>query len=166
MAAYFSAYLPACFVVPRIFLIRARIFWITYPAHIDGTTSVMGIYITSDQAATGTVQVAGSSIPFSITANSVKTIFIGAGGDAPNTAVYLSQTDGIVANAGIHVQANRPVVVYAHIIKQARSGASLLQPSTVWGKEYIVPGYSSAGQSGANSGIGIITIVAKYRNST
>jgi gliding motility-associated-like protein len=144
---------------------KGKDFWITYPAHVDAATSLMGVYITSDQAATGAVQVGGGNIPFTITANTVKTIFIGSGGDAPNTAVYLSQSDGIATNAGIHVTSNRPVVVYAHIIKQARSGASLLLPSTVWGKEYIVPSHGSAGQSGANSGVGIITVVAKDTNT-
>lgn len=140
-------------------------FWITYPAHVDGNTSVMGIYITSDQNASGTITVGGASFPFSVTANGVKRFFIGPGGDAANTSVYLTQADGVVANAGVHVVADKPVVVYAHIIKQARSGASLVLPAAVWGKEYIVPSYSSAGQSGANSGTGIITIVAKDANT-
>lgn len=144
---------------------KGRDFWITYPAHVDGTSSVMGVYITADEAASGSVQVGGTTIPFSIAANSVKTVFIGPNGNVTNTGVYLSQTDGITTNAGIHVTSNRPVVVYGHIIKQFRSGASLLLPSTVWGKEYIVPSYQSSGQSGPNSGVGTITIVARDTNT-
>ena len=144
---------------------KGKDFWITYPAHVDASTSVMGIYITSDQAATGNVQVGGNSIPFSIAANTVRTVFIGPNGEASNAGIYLSQIDGIATNAVFHVTANRPVVVYGHIIKQARSGASLLLPSTVWGREYLVPSFRSSGESGPNSGVGIITIVAKDTNT-
>ncbi|HSC52466.1 MAG TPA: PKD domain-containing protein [Phnomibacter sp.] len=144
---------------------KGRDFWITFPAHVDGTQAVMGIYITSDKAATGQVQVGNQTIPFSITANGVRRIFLGANGDAPNTSVYLSQIEGIMTAAAIHVTSNQPVVVYAHIIRAARSGASLILPTNVWGREYLIPSYSSAGGSGANSGYGIITVVAKDANT-
>ena len=67
-------------------------FWITYPAHIDGLTSVMGIYITSDKNATGTITVNGVAVPFTVTANTVTEKFIGstAAADASNSYVYLS----------------------------------------------------------------------------
>ncbi len=144
---------------------KGKDFWITFPAHVDGTTAVMGIYITSDAAASGQVQVGAISIPFSITPNTVKRIFLGPGGDAPNSSVYLNQSDGVATGAGIHVTSDAAVVVYAHIIKQARSGASLVLPTPVWGKEYLVPSHGSAGQSGANSGIPMITVVAKEANT-
>lgn len=144
---------------------KGRDFWITYPAHVDSNTSVMGIYITSDVAASGNVYAGGANIPFSIQANAVKTIFIGPNGNTGNAGVYLNKTDGITSNAAVHVTSGKPVVVYAHIIKAARSGASLILPSTVWGKEYIVPSYRSAGQSGPNSGLAAITVVAKDTNT-
>jgi gliding motility-associated-like protein len=149
-------------------------FWITYPAHIDGSTSAMGIYITSDKDASGTITVGNQTINFSVTANNVVRKFLGptTTGDAPNTSVYLTQTDGITIGAAIHVVSNNnPVVVYAHIIRRARSGATLVLPSNVWGNEYIVPSYPSVStgavtSNGAAGGIGVITVVAAEANTT
>lgn len=144
---------------------KGKDFWVTFPAHVDANLAVLGIYITSDKAATGKVDFSGYSLPFSIAANGVKTFFLGPNGDAPNSTVYLSLQEGIQTNAAVHVTSDQPVVVYAHIIRSARSGASLILPTTVWGKEYIVPSYRSSGSSGANSGYGIINVVAKEPNT-
>ena len=67
-------------------------FWITYPAHINTTSSAMGIYITSDVAASGTIYVGNNkTIPFTVSPNNVTRKFLGpnAAGDAPNGSVYL-----------------------------------------------------------------------------
>ncbi len=141
-------------------------FWITYPVHIDGATSIMGIYITSDVNATGTITVNGTSVPFTITANTITEKFIGSSlaADASNSYVYLTQTDGIKTGAAIHVVSNNPVVVYAHIIHSARSGATLVLPSNVWGRAYVVPSYKSFG-TGTGQGYGTITVVAADTNT-
>ena len=156
--------LPVFAVFAQDFSNKGKDFWITYPAHIDATASAMGIYITSDVAATGTVTVGAVSIPFSITANTVKRVFIGpnGGGDAPNTNVYLSQQDGIGLGKAIHVTSDKPVVVYAHIVRSARSGATLVLPTAVWGREYIAPSYGNAGASASN---GTITVCASESNT-
>ena len=142
-------------------------FWVTYPAHIDGTTSVMGIYITATTNASGSITVNGKIIPFTVTANTVTEKFIGStvAADASNSYVYLAN-NGITTGAAIHVVSNdNPVVVYAHIIHSARSGATLLLPSNVWGKQYIVPSYSSTGNS-KGEGYGTISIVAANANTS
>ena len=145
-------------------------FWITYPAHIDDVNSTMGIYITSDVTATGTIYVAGTALAFSVSPNTVVTKFLGSNPSAaaPNTGVYLSQQDGIAFGKAIHVVSDNPIVVYAHIIKTHRSGASLILPSAVWGSKYIVPSYQNEGNSGSGSneyGYGTITVVAKDTNT-
>ena len=146
---------------------KGKDFWIAYPAHVDGTLSKMGLYITSDVAASGTVLVGGTTLSFSITPNTVRRFFIGSGGtdDASNVAAYLGQSDGIATGAGVRVLSNAPVVVYAHIIRSARSGASLILPSHVWGREYLVPSFGSSGASGTNSGFGEIAVMAKEPNT-
>ncbi|HSK11685.1 MAG TPA: PKD domain-containing protein, partial [Phnomibacter sp.] len=148
---------------------KGKEFFITFPAHVDGILAVMGIYITSDQAASGQVQVGttGPVINFNITANTVRRIFLGntAANDAPNGGVYQDQLDGIKPGSAIKVTSDQPVVVYAHIIRQARSGSSLVLPSPTWGREYLVPSYGSSGASGAASGRGIINVVAKEPNT-
>lgn len=144
---------------------KGKDFWIAYPAHVDGTLSAMGIYITSDVNATGTITVGGIVLPFTLTANSVVRKFIGpnGGGDAPNTGVYLSTADGIAPGAAIHVVSDKAVAVYAHIIRSARSGATLVLPTNVWGKNYVAPGYANAG---TQTGYGELAVMAKLPNTT
>lgn len=151
--------------VSQDFTNKGKDFWITFPAHVDANLAVMGIYITSDKAASGEVIVGNTVLTFSITPNTVKRFFLGPNGDAPNTSVYMSTNDGIQTGAAIHVKSTQPVVVYAHIVRSARSASSLILPSTTWGKEYVVPSYSSSGASGANSGLGALTVVAKEANT-
>ena len=148
---------------------KGKDFWITYPAHINTTSSAMGIYITSDVAATGMIYVGSkNSIPFTVTPNNVTRKFLGPNGkgDAPNSNVYLFQIDGIASNSAIHVVSDNPVVVYAHIIYSHRSGASLILPSNVWGKQYIVPSYNNIGNSSSGDyGYGTVSVVAKDSNT-
>ena len=143
---------------------KGQDFWVSYPAHVDATNSAMGIYITSDVNATGQLNVAGTIVPFTVAANTVTYKFIGPGasGSASNIAPYLDQQDGIKIGAGIHVTADRDVAVYAHIIKSARSGATLVLPVKVWGKEYMLPSYRHNG----TTGYGELVIMAALPNTT
>lgn len=152
-------------VTAQDFSNRGKDFWIAYAGHINGTSSVMGLYLTSDVNTSGNVQVGSVNIPFTIVANQVKRIFIGpnAGGDAPNTAVYNAQADGVKAGAGIHVTSQKNIVVYSHIIFAARSGATLILPTTVLGKEYVIPSYRNLGNDVSYSQI---TVVAVQPNTT
>jgi gliding motility-associated-like protein len=148
---------------------RGKDFWLAYPAHIDGTGSVMGIYITSDVNASGTITVGATVISFTVTANTVTRKFLGpnAAGDAPNTGVHLTTQDGIETAKGIRIQSDNPVVVYSHIIRSARSGATLVLPVAVLGREYTVPSYrnTGGGGQGANAGIGEMVVVATEANT-
>ena len=150
---------------------KGKDFWISYPSHIDGLQSVMGIYITSDVNATGTIQVGPTAtVPFTVIANQVTRKFLGNSGvvDAANSYVLLTQQDGVKTNAAIHIISDKPVVVYTHIIRSARSGACLALPTPVLGLDYIVPSYSSTG--GVNggtelAGVGELTVVATQPNT-
>ena len=145
---------------------KGKDFWIPYPEHIDGTGSAMGIYITSDVTSNVTITVGTTILPtFTVFANSVVRKFIGpnATGDAPNTSVHMTNIqDGIGTNKGIHVVSDKPVVVFAHIIKSARSGATLVLPTTVWGREYVVPGF---GNAGSTASYGEICVMASLPNT-
>src|ERR1044072_8491690 len=102
---------------------KGKDFWIVYTGHIDGTTSRMAIYITSDKNASGTLSVAGSTISFSVTANQVTTLRLTNTSTPSNALAYNSQTTGTGTNKGIHIVTDNPVVVYAHILNAARSGS-------------------------------------------
>ncbi|MFY7840943.1 MAG: IgGFc-binding protein, partial [Lacibacter sp.] len=171
MRKFFSLFLTVLFVTQLLqaqdFSNRGKDFWIAYPSHIDGTASVMGLYITSDQNAVGTIEAGGTTISFTVTANTVTRKFLGpnAAGDAPNTGVHLSSQDGIEVGKGIRVKSDKPVVVYAHIIRSARSGATLVLPVSVLSKEYIIPSYRNVGSQGTNGGYGELAVVATDTNT-
>jgi gliding motility-associated-like protein len=163
--------LVSCFVLvnAQSFSNKGKDFWLAYPAHIDATASYLGLYITSDVNATGNVKVGTTNVPFTVTANQVTRIYLGTAGtfDANSNPVYLDQQDGIKSGAGIHVTADRNVVVYSHIIRSARSGATLALPVPVLGKDYIAPSYGNQGnQGGASSGFGEIAVIATEDNTT
>jgi hypothetical protein len=139
-------------------------FYIPFPAHISGTLANMGVYITANRAATGSVQIGNTNIPFAVEAGGVSRLFIGPGvtAVAPNTQVYLEQRDGIKTNAAIRVVSNNPVTVYAHIFKNFESGASLCLPTNTWGLNYVTPGIEGKGGLGRP----FINVMAKEANTT
>lgn len=158
------------FLYGQDFSNKGKDFWIAYPSHIDGLSSVMGIYITSDVNTNGTIQVGPSStITFSVTANQVTRKFIGNSptSDASNSYVLITQQDGVKTNAAIHIISEKNVVVYTHIIRSARSGACLALPTPVLGLEYIAPSNSSVGGNPGSDaqGVGEITVVATQPNT-
>ena len=161
---------------------KGKLFWLTFPAHVDGTDAVMGIYITASINTTGTITLAnGSTVNFDVQANKVTRVFLnktGTGtptGSGPqyfalNTAVYQNQSNGVTTLKAIKIAANEPVVVYAHIIKSARSGATLVIPVQGLGNEYIAPSYAStatnpATANGTIGGVAQINVVATEPNT-
>ncbi len=144
-------------------------FWIPYPEHIDATLSVMGLYITSDVNTSGTITINGSNIPFTVTANAITPRFINSSGTGTNvigTNNYIhlgGLNDGIKTNAAIHVTALKPVVVFSHIIRSARSGAMLVIPTNVWGREYVVPSFNSTGTT--SNSYGEVCVIAAKPNT-
>lgn len=145
---------------------KGKDFWVIYTGHIDGTTSRMALYITSDQNATGTVSVAGNSIAFAVTANQVTTVRLTSTSTPPNSVAYNGQTTGIGSNKGIHIVSDHPVVVYSHILNSARSGSTLVLPTNVLGREYYVSSYKSMGAGGGNIRRSEFAIVASQDNTT
>ena len=128
---------------------KGKDFWVIYTGHIDGTTSRMALYITSDQNATGTLSVGGSTLNFTVTANQVTTLRLTNATTPNNSLAYNGQTTGIGTNRGIHIVTDKDVVVYSHILNAARSGSTLVLPTKVLGREYYVSSY--AANSGGNS---------------
>lgn len=81
----------------------------------------MELYITSDVSTQGKVEIAGIgfSQTFTVTANQITTIEIPRAAALPDEGTY---------NAGIHVTADKPIVVYSFIYVSAISGATLCLP--------------------------------------
>ena len=123
---------------------KGKDFWVAYTGHIDGTASRMALYITADQDATVTVEVNGvSTAPVLALANKVTTIQLTTSTTPSNTLAYNSQTEGVGIKKGIHIISDRAVAVYAHILNAARSGSTLVIPTTVLGREYYAASYQT-----------------------
>ncbi|EDM36541.1 bacterial Ig-like domain protein [Pedobacter sp. BAL39] len=121
-------------------------FWVAYTGHVDGKESRLYLYLTSDVNTTASVTVGNSPIPgspFTINANTVTPVLID-----PNTIdAYLGSSDVVERGKAIHVTAARPVVVYSHIFRAARSASSLILPAKVLGREYYVSAYTQNSNS-------------------
>ncbi len=118
---------------------KGKEFWVAYTGHIDGLRSNMYLYITSDVNTIVEVKIGGQPIvgsPFSITANNVESVPIDP------TAAYIGTSDFTERGKAIEVTAAHPVVVYSHIFRAARSGATLVLPTKVLGREYYVTAYT------------------------
>ena len=125
-------------------------FWVVYSGHIDALTSRMALYITSSVNTSGTVSVNGKSTDFIVTANQVTVVQLSTTSPLSNADAYLtnnnvSQLEVIGINKGIHIKSQNPVVVYSHILNSARSGSTLVLPTKVLGREYVVATYKSTG---------------------
>lgn len=127
---------------------KGKEFWIGYGNHIRMMNSVpwpatecvrqgnnqvcpekMELYITSDVSTQGKVEIPGIgfSQTYTVTANQITTIEIPRSAALPDEGTY---------NAGIHVTADKPVVVYSFIYVSAISGATLCLPVNTLGREY------------------------------
>jgi hypothetical protein len=95
---------------------KGKDFWIGYGNHVrmfnGNPAERMQLYITSDVATSGQVTIAsvGFSQNFSVTPNQITTI------DIPRSAALMD--DGLY-NHGIHVTADKPVVVYSFVYVNA-----------------------------------------------
>lgn len=118
---------------------KGKDFWIGYGNHVRMFTGTpaekMQLYITSDVATTGQVVIAsiGFSQSFTVTPNQITTI------DIPRSAALVN--DGLY-NHGIHVTADKPVVVYSFIYVSAISGATVCLPTSTLGRDYYSVNYT------------------------
>ncbi len=120
-------------------------FWIGYGHHVrmvnPSVPEQMQLYITSDVATSGKVSISGVGFEqtFQVTPRQITTINI------PRTAALTG--DGLY-NLGIHVTAEKPVVVYSFIFVSAISGATLCLPSNTLGRDYYSVNFTQASNEG------------------
>lgn len=119
-------------------------FWVAYTGHVDGVNSRLYLYVTSDVSTRVSVSIGGVAIPgspFSVNANAIRPILI----NPQLLNVYIGSSDVIEQNKSIQITAEKPVVVYSHIFRAARSAATLVLPTKVLGREYYVSAYVQNG---------------------
>ena len=122
---------------------KGKDFWIGYGNHVRMFTPVSGntppeqmqLYITSDINTSGKVEIPGINFSqsYNVAANQITTINIPRAAGLFNEGLY---------NLGIHVTADKPVVVYSFIYINAVSGATVCLPVTTLGKEYYSLNYT------------------------
>ncbi|MDN3582609.1 PKD domain-containing protein [Mucilaginibacter flavus] len=123
-------------------------FWTVYMDHIDPpkandpkvSTSQMDLYITADVNTTATVSLADGSFSqsYDVVAHQILSVAIPA-------SAFIDQQG--ISNKGIHITSLKPIAVYAHIFAQSVSGATLLLPVNVLGKDYISINYTQLSNS-------------------
>jgi FOG: PKD repeat len=133
---------------------KGKDFWISYGYHVrmvnSGAGEQMQLYITSDVNTNGNVEIAsvGFSQSFSVTANRITTINI------PRSAALTGQG---LFDHGIHVTADKPVVVYSFIYVNAISGATVCLPTNTLGREYFSVNYTQvSNENNSNSFFNVI----------
>lgn len=137
---------------------KGKEFWLCFPAHVPtdvSTQAKMSIFISGDQASSGTITVNGYTVSFAIAANQVS-----EGIDIPYSVAYISrQESGAPVSKGIHVQVDEgrpPVVVFAHIYADARSEAMLVLPVNVLGQRYYSMNYYQSTKTDAYSQFAVV----------
>ncbi len=132
-------------------------FWTAYMLHINGIGGIngskMALYITGDVNTTGKVELAdgSSSQSFTVTANQITVV------DVPASA-YLANIGQ--AFKGIHITSEKPIVVYAHIYANMRSGATLVLPVAALAKDYYSINYTQ------DSNFSTFCVIATEDNTT
>ncbi|MBD1391782.1 PKD domain-containing protein [Mucilaginibacter glaciei] len=131
---------------------QGKEFWTTYMSHTeDNGPSQMSLYITSDLNTSGTVEVADGSfsVPFTVVARQVTIV------DIPHTA-FLKLGGQYLK--GIHITALKNIAIYAHIYANAVSGATLLLPVNVLGKNYTSINYTQKSNAVSYSSLAVIAV--------
>jgi gliding motility-associated-like protein len=142
---------------------RGKEFWLGYGNHQEmflQNRQGMDVYITGDEATTAIVEIPGTGFSRSvnITPNQVVAVTI------PQNAIL--DMEGR-SNLGIHVVAERPVVVYAHIYFASVSGATLVLPVSTLGREYYSINFTQVAQPSVNSNsYSYFFVVATEDNTT
>ncbi len=124
-------------------------FWVAYAGHIDGLLSRMTLFLSSDVATTYQVK-SGNTIIASgnIAANIVTPVFID-----PNqfNNVYIGSSDVLEINKGINVTSAKAISLYCVISNNARTGSSLILPTSALEQEYYVFSQQNGGNSNAST---------------
>lgn len=121
-------------------------FWVGYGNHVrdwqigvGASAQKMSLYITSDVNTNVTVEVQGLIQTKAVTANSITIIDIPDGARLTREGKFAS---------GIHVTAEKPVVVYSHIFASNVSGATLVLPTSTLGKNYYSINFTQISNEG------------------
>jgi len=118
---------------------RGKEFWVGYGHNqlftSQGNSQEMTLYLSTQQAATVTVSINGTSYSqtINIPANTVNTS-ISLPKSGTNDCRLLNEG---ISDRGVHIVSDVPIVAYAHCTGSASSGATLLLPVETYGNTYF-----------------------------
>ncbi|WP_374951089.1 PKD domain-containing protein [Mucilaginibacter sp.] len=137
---------------------QGKEFWTAYMSHVeDNGASQMSLYITSDVSTNGNVEISDGSFsqPFTVEAKKVTIVNI------PHSA-FIKSAGAFMR--GIHITAQKNIAVYAHIYAQNVSGATLLLPVAVLGKNYTSINYTQF--SNSRNSFSTLAVIGVEDNTT
>ncbi|MFD0766763.1 gliding motility-associated C-terminal domain-containing protein [Mucilaginibacter lutimaris] len=130
---------------------QGKEFWTAYMSHQeDAGPSKMALYITSDEATTVKVEIADNSFPAieqDVNPHQITII------EVPKVAFLKSAGQYL---QGIHITSPKNIAVFAHIYANAVSGATLLLPVSVLGKNYFSINYTQKSNAPSSSAFMIV----------
>ncbi|WP_049805137.1 immunoglobulin-like domain-containing protein [Stigmatella aurantiaca] len=118
---------------------RGKEFWLTFPGNYGYSTPTLTLFITGEQATTGTVEIPG--IGFS------RTFEVVPGQATPVTLPGTAQltASDLVESKGIHVTAGEEIAVYGLNRVKASTDAFLGLPTDILGTDYLALGFKNTG---------------------
>ncbi|MCC7399903.1 MAG: PKD domain-containing protein [Chitinophagaceae bacterium] len=135
-------------VIAQDFSNKGKDFWVAYGYHevmVDGNNlQQMVLYFATE--ATTTVKVTIPGLGYSKTYSNIPANTVFTSDSIPKIGMQdarLLTESTAPENKGIHIEADHPVVAYAHIYNQSVSGATILFPTTTLGKEYYSVNYKN-----------------------
>ena len=133
-------------LIAQDFSNKGKDFWVAYGYHVRmvSNTQDMLLYFATDQVTNITITIPGTGYRQTLTSGPTPTILtsdpipkIGTGD------VRLLNESTSPENKGIHITSDKPMVAYAHIYNSNVSGATILFPTNILGKEYYSINYTN-----------------------
>lgn len=141
-------------------------FWVAYASNADGKNSRLSLFLTSTTNAIVNITAGGKALaPINLIAGQAFPVVIDPN-IYPNA--YISGSDAVQVDAGIHITSDVPIIVYAHMSNAARSAASMVLPLKALGNEYYAISYvqTSTSPNGIGKPYSEFTIVGVEDNTT
>ncbi|MBI5857381.1 MAG: gliding motility-associated C-terminal domain-containing protein [Sphingobacteriales bacterium] len=116
---------------------KGKDFWLGYGYHqlMSSNSQEMVLYFATDQVTTVTVSIPGNG--YSVTYANIPANTVFTSSPLPKTGAQDARlTNEQLYDRGVHIEATKPIVAYAHIYTTFVSGATLLFPTPTLGREY------------------------------
>ncbi|WP_017258947.1 T9SS C-terminal target domain-containing protein [Pedobacter arcticus] len=136
---------------------KGKDFWVAYQSVSDDLNSRLTLFLTSNSDAVVNISAGGQILaPVNILAGQAIPVVIN-----PNTYTnsYISVSDAIQVNSGIHITSDVDIIVYCHISIQSRSASSLILPVKALGNEYYSISYTQSASTNTREAVSEFSLI-------